>query len=117
MPKAMISALWLSVAVTAIAGMLVNLSQMTIPLIAGVVFVALFPWFLRTSKRAKRAPPCRVLLKAILRPRWIFNCTSPLLCPATRKDDPVVGWVEEWAGEMSRKRITNRPRDTSWRYQ
>ena len=53
MPKAMISALWLSVAVTAIAGMLVNLSQMTIPLIAGVVSVALFPWFLRTSKRAK----------------------------------------------------------------
>ena len=81
--------------VTAIAGMLVNLSQMTIPLIAGVVFVALFPWFLRTSKRAKRAPPCRVLLKAYTPPAPDFNCTSSLLRPATRKDDPVVGWVEE----------------------
>ncbi|HCH57217.1 MAG TPA: hypothetical protein DEV64_09020 [Rhodospirillaceae bacterium] len=40
----------------AIAGTLVNLSQMTIPLIAGMVFVALFSWFLRKSKRVKRAP-------------------------------------------------------------
>ena len=43
-------------AVTAIVGMLVNLSQITIPLIAGVVFVALFSWFLLKSKRVKRAP-------------------------------------------------------------
>lgn len=51
MPKAAISALWLSVAVTAIAGMLANPSQMMGQLIFSVVMVALFAWYLRKSKR------------------------------------------------------------------
>ncbi|MGB0631338.1 MAG: hypothetical protein ACPGRZ_11655 [Alphaproteobacteria bacterium] len=51
MPKAAISALWLSVAVTAIAGMFVNPSQMMVQLIVSVVLVALFSWYLRKSRR------------------------------------------------------------------
>ena len=60
MPKAAIVALWLSVAVTAIAGMFVNPSQMIIQLIASVVFVALFSWYLRKSKRVNVTYLCRV---------------------------------------------------------
>ena len=51
MPKAAISAMWLSVAVTAIAGMFVNPSQMMGQLIFSVVVVALFAWYLKNSKR------------------------------------------------------------------
>lgn len=51
MPKAAISALWLSVAVTAIAGMFANPSQMMGQLIFSVAMVALFAWYLRKSKR------------------------------------------------------------------
>ena len=51
MPTAAISALWLSVAVTAIAGMLANPAEMMGQLIFSVVMVALFAWYLRKSKR------------------------------------------------------------------
>jgi len=51
MPRAAISALWLGVVVTAIAGMVADPSQMMGQLIFIVVMVALFAWYLRKSKR------------------------------------------------------------------
>ena len=51
MPKATISAYWFSIALTAIAGMITNPSAMLPQLLVGVIFVALFSWYLRNSKR------------------------------------------------------------------
>ena len=51
MPKATISAYWFSIALTAIAGIITNPSAMLPQLIVGVIFVALFSWYLRNSKR------------------------------------------------------------------
>ena len=64
MPKAAISAMWLSVAVTAIAGMFVNPSQMMGQLIFSVVVVAFFAWYLKNSKRVNVTYRHRVPVEA-----------------------------------------------------
>ena len=64
MPKTAISAMWLSVAVTAIAGMFVNLSQMMGQLIFSVVVVAFFAWYLKNSKRVNVTYRHRVPVEA-----------------------------------------------------
>ena len=51
MPKATISALWFSVALTAIVGLLTGPMAMMVQIVAGVVFVSLFQWYLNNSKR------------------------------------------------------------------
>ena len=64
MPKAAISAMWVSVAVTAIAGMFVNPSQMMGQLIFSVVVVAFFAWYLKNSKRVNVTYRHRVPVEA-----------------------------------------------------
>lgn len=51
MPKATISALWFGVALTAIVGLLTGPMAMMVRIVAGVVFVSLFQWYLNKSKR------------------------------------------------------------------
>jgi hypothetical protein len=51
MPKATISAYWLSISLTAIAAMIVGPLMLLPQLLIGVVIVLLFSWYLNRSKR------------------------------------------------------------------
>lgn len=51
MPKAAVSAYWLSVSLTAIAALLTDPSHMLGQLVVGVIYVSLFQWYMNKSKR------------------------------------------------------------------
>lgn len=51
MPKATISALWLSVSLTAIIGLVTGPARLLPTILIGAAFVALFQWYLSKSKR------------------------------------------------------------------
>lgn len=64
MPKATISAYWFSIALTAISGITTNHYTMLPQLLVGVIFVALFSWYLRKSKRVNVTYLNRVAVEA-----------------------------------------------------
>ena len=51
MPKAAVSAYWLSVSLTAIAALLTDPGHMLPQLAVGVIYVSLFQWYMNRSKR------------------------------------------------------------------
>lgn len=51
MPKATISALWLSVSLTAVVGLATGPARLLPTILIGVAVVALFQWYLKNSRR------------------------------------------------------------------